>query len=119
MNGPYQGGIEPRQRVQTFPNICKGNPVYASTDKISDEAEKDKAIVCHTRTSVASLQGGWLFHVLGIMVERRVRAILEIIYEARDQGDQGKLDHAKTLATRTKKKHLVEVSLVSIEQGID
>lgn len=53
------------------------------------------------------------------MVERRVRAILEIIYEARNQGDQGKLDHAKTLATRTKKEHLVEVSLVSIERGID
>ena len=53
------------------------------------------------------------------MVERRVRAILKVINEARDKRDQGELDHAKTLAARTKEEHLVEVSLASTQQGID
>lgn len=69
----------------TFPKICNGNPIYASTVKVSNELEEAMLLLFgHTRTPFTGLQRRRLLNSLSVAVKRRIRTVLQLIYEAGD-----------------------------------
>lgn len=62
--------------------------------------------ICQKRVPVARPQTSRLSQPSRVAVELRVGRVLQTADEARDERDEGELDHAQTLAAGAKEQHL-------------